>query len=205
MFSGRTLIAAALVAAVGVAAYAMARGLTGPRAHGFTIHAKQYAVAPDGTREEVAEQTVYVAANGDVREVVRHVSGEQTETLKLVADGAVYRVGQKKLHYVGKWGAPAHRAPREMQAQGFEPGRLLGYDVWWGTIKDGSRNAKAPALYNHYLFFQALDEGSGASLVIEAYAVDEGEPPAHLFRKPPMPESREWYEKMQAQRAGRRP
>lgn len=201
MFRKQTLVAAFLVAAAGLTAFAVARSLSGSRTHGFTIHSKRYQVAPGGERTEISNEVVYVSARGDVREVSQNVTGERAETIKLVGEGAVYRVSKTKLHYVGQWGPPAHRTIQEMQDGRFEAGQLLGYDVGWATTKAGTRYAVAPALYNHALFMQVFDKETGNSFVTEAYAVDEGEPPGQLFHKPDLPVSREAFEQMEAQRA----
>lgn len=201
MFRRQTLVAASVVVAAGLSAFAVARSLSGPRAHGFTIHSKTYQVAPDGGRTEIATEVVYVSARGDVREVSRNSAGERVETLKLVGEGAAYRVGGRKLHYIGQWGPPARRTLQGMRARGFVVGQLLGYEVGWATTKAGTRYAIAPALYDQPLSRHVPDKETGVSFVTEAYAVDEGEPPAHLFHKPDRPVSHEAFEEMRARRA----
>ena len=201
----RILTAAAVALAagiVGLTSFALARQMTAPR--GFTIHAKTYSVAPDGSRREVNDITIYVSAAGDVRDIKRATeTGEITDTLKLISEGAVYRIGSSKLHYIGKWGPPS--PPKA--ARGDAPrSTVAGHEVRWQTLDEGRvRIAVAHGLQGLPLYLSATDREGTATFVMEAYSVVEGEPPADLFRKPDKPVSRELFESNEAMRGGGQP
>jgi hypothetical protein len=197
----RMLIVAAVAvlgAATGLTAFALARRATSPQ--GFTIRLKDYAILPDGTRQERADETIYVSASGDVREVRRESeAGEVTEILRSTSDGAVYRIGQKKLHYIGKWS----KGPRASSGgrPDAERGTVAGHEVVWNTNKAAKvRYALAPHLQWMMIYNEAWGDPDEPRFIIEAYAVEYGEPPAELFRKPDLPESRELYNHLQEQR-----
>jgi hypothetical protein len=184
--------------ASGLTAFALARHAASPQ--GFTVRLKDYAILPDGTRQERADETIYVSASGDVREVRRETgTGEVTENLKLTSDGAVYRIGKKKLHYIGKWG---QRPPADPNARpDAERGTVAGHEVIWTTRNDARvRFAVAPGLQWMMLYNKAWGDPDEPVFITEAYAVEYGEPPAELFKKPDLPESREWYNHLQEQR-----
>lgn len=194
-----TVVALVLLGvATGLTAYAVARRATSPQ--GFTLRLKDFAILPDGTRRGRGDMTIYVSASGDVREVRREAdSGEVTETLKLTSDGAVYRIGQKRLHYAGRW----RQSPRAAFAipPGAERGVVAGQEVIWRTLNHGkSRVAEAPSLQGMLLYVENAGGADEPVFALEAYAVEFGEPPAELFKKPDLPESREWYSHTQAQR-----
>lgn len=197
----RMLIVAAVTllgALTGLTAFALARRATAPQ--GFTVRLREYAILPDGTRHERGEEAIYVSASGAVREVLREfATGEVTETLKLTSEGAVYRVGTNRLHYVGKWrkSPPPASAPPPDAERGF----VAGHEVVWKTLNNGkSRIAVAQGLQRTLLYIENRGDPDEPVFISEAYAIEYGEPPAELFRKPDLPESRDWYNHLQAQR-----
>ncbi len=201
--NGKRFLIVAAVALLGVAtgltAFALARRATSPQ--GFTVHLKHYAILPDGTRRERAEETIYVSASGDVREVRRELdTGEVTENLKLTSDEAFYRIGKKKLHYGGRWGK-GPRADSGERPAGAELGTFAGYEVVWNTNSEARvRYALAPGLQWLMIYNKTWGDPSEPVFIMEADVVEGGEPPAELFRKPDLPVSREMYEHLQEQR-----